>query len=99
MLTQGARPALQPMPLGFTRVPAPEKVKPRKVRSRCGAERLCDQAYPQQHRPFSLLSVTSQQMVSSADNTAQDRNAKAGSTQGSVAVATLARKMRLSSTT
>lgn len=86
------------MLLGLTLMPAPEKVKPHKVRSCCGAEWLCNQAYPQQHHPFSLLSVTIQQIISSADNTSQDRNIKAGSTQGSVAMAMLAQKMSLSST-
>jgi len=40
MLTQGARPVLQPLLLGLTLTPAPEKVKPHKVESCCGAERL-----------------------------------------------------------
>lgn len=94
MFTQGTRPLLQPMLPGLTLIPAPEKVKAHKVQSCWGPEWLCDQAYPQ-HHPFSLFSITSHQIISPADNTFQDRNTKPGSTQGSLAMATLAQKMHL----
>lgn len=96
MLTLGTGTVLQPILLGLILIP--EKVKPHKVWSCCGAGWLCEQAYPQQYHPFSLLSITSQQIIPSADNNSLDRNTKAGSAHGSVAMATLAQKMCLSST-
>lgn len=76
MITQGTGPALQLMVLGLTLIPAPEKVKPHKVRSRKAL----------QHDLFRLLSLTSKQFTPSADNTSQDRKNTAVSTQGSVAL-------------